>query len=181
MKQKTFYIILPIVALVAFTAYYMHFRDGYEQVVAAKAAAVEHEKQAEIARQNVQRQKAIDEALVAQERHKVEKAAKEVLKTKRADERQTAFQAREKSFQDRQKFRDDVEKYQKDVVTVKEEIAKIKTDKGVLENQKRFLQESVVKAEANAKSLAAVLDKISAADAAAAAVRAAALAAKKTE
>ena len=49
----------------------------------------------------------------------------------------------------------------------------------MLQNQKRFLNESVVKAEVNAKALAAVLDKIAAADAKAAADRAAALAAAK--
>jgi len=179
MKKKSLYILPPVVALVAFVAYYLHFREGYEQVIAEKAAAVEKSKQVEIQHQNAQRQKAIDEALVAQERHKKEKAEKEALKAKRADERQTAFQSREKSFQDRQKFRDDVEKLQKDVAVVKEEISKIKTDKQVLQNQKRFLNESVVKDEVNAKALAAVLDKIAAADAKAAADRAAALAAAK--
>jgi len=179
MKKKSLYIIPPVVALVAFIAYYLHFRDGYEQVLANKAAVAEKAKQDEIAHQNAQRQKAIDEALVAQERHKKEKAEKEALKAKRADERQSAFQAREKSFQDRQKFRDDVEKLQKDVTIAKEEIAKLKTDKQVLENQKHFLSETVVKAQEDAKSLAAVIQKIADADQEIAKQRAAA--AKKKE
>jgi len=179
MKKKSLYIIPPVVALVAFIAYYLHFREGYEQVLANKAAVAEKAKQDEIAHQNAQRQKAIDEALVAQERHKKEKAEKEALKAKRADERQAAYQAREKSFQDRQKFRDDVEKLQKDVALAKEEIAKLKTDKQVLENQKHYLVQTVAKAQEDAKSLSAVIQKINDADLETA--RRAAAAAKKKE
>ena len=180
MKKKYIYFAPPLVALVLFIAYYLHFRTGYDLEQEQVAVAAQRAKEETVRAQNEQRKKAVDEALASQEKHKADKAARDAFLAKRQEERQAALDAREKSLSDLIKFRDKAEKLRKDVATVKEEITKIQQDEELLKAQVVFFQAYVQKAEVNDKGLTAVLEKIQKADDARAAAIKAAAAAKKS-
>ena len=181
MNKKYIYFAPPIVALVLFVAYYLHFRTGYDAQQEQVALAAQHDKEEAVRVQNEQRKKAVDEALASQERHRQDKKAREEFLAKRQEERQTSLDSRDKSFADLVKFRERVEKLTKDVATIKDEITKLEQDEDLLRAQALFFRAYVEKAQVNDKSLTAVLDKIQKADDAhIAAVKAAAAAAKKS-
>jgi hypothetical protein len=180
MKKKYIYFAPPIVALALFVVYYMHFLTGYNLKQEQVVAAARKEKEETVRLQNEQRKKAVDEAVAASERHKKEKAEKDAIAAKRAEDMQNASQAREKALSDLIKYRERVAVLKKDVATIKEEIAKIEQEEGLYKGQATFLEDYVAKAQANSADLDKVLEKIKAADEAkAAAARAAAAAAKK--
>jgi ABC-type Na+ efflux pump permease subunit len=180
MKKKYIYFAPPLVALVLFIAYYLHFRTGYDQEQEQVAVAAQRAKEETVREQNAQRKKAVDEALASQAKHKADKEARDAFLVKRQEERQAALDAREKSLSDLIKFREKAEKLRKDVTTVKEEITKIQQDEELLKAQVVFFQAYVQKAEVNDKALTAVLEKIQKADDARAAAIKAAAAAKKS-
>jgi len=178
MKKNLIYFLMPLIGLIAFGAVYWNFSAGYEQKEAAKKALIRKAKEDKLADEARNREKAIKDALAAQERRKVEKAAKEAKEKKDQEERQTAYEARNKANRDQLKLKDQAERLQKDIETEKQAIAKIEDDKKRAVDEENFLKIYVKQAEANTRSLAEVLDKIAAADAARAAADAAAAAAK---
>jgi colicin import membrane protein len=84
-----------------------------------------------------------------------------------------------KADRDQQKLAQQVERLEKDVKVEKEAIAKIEEERKRAVEEENFLKTYVKQAEANTKSLAEVIDKITAADAARAAADA--LAASKAK
>ena len=180
MKKTQLYIILPLVAIGIFVVYYHQFSASYAAKMEAHDTAVRQAKEADIRQQNENMQKAVQEALAAQELRKKAKAEKEAAEAKRRDERESARQALSKAQQDAATSRDQVERLRKEVATLKEEIKKIEDDKAVLVKEETFLKDFVKTVESHQSELTAVLTKIDAANAAwAAAARAAALAATK--
>lgn len=179
MKKTYVYFIVPLVALIAFGGVYWNFSAGYEAKEAAKVAAVKAAKDEKLRQEARNREIAIKDALAAQERRKIEKAAKEAKDKADQEARQLAIEARDKSYRDQQKLGQQVERLEKDIKTEKEVIAKLEEDRKRASDEEAFLRTYVKQAEANTKSLYDVLDKITAADAARAAAEAAAAAAAK--
>lgn len=178
MKKAYIYFLVPLIGLIVFGAVYWNFSAGYEQREADKVAAfkkVRNDKALEEARL---REKAVKDAVVAQEKRKKEKETKDAKDRKDKEDRENAAQARAKAFRDAEKLQKQAERLAKDIGTVKEEIAKIEEDKKRSADEALFLKTFVKKVEGNAKALNDVLEKIAAADAAAeAAAKAAAAAA----
>jgi len=179
MKKSYVYFLIPFLALIAFGGVYWNFSAGYEKVVAAKVAKAKAEKEEKLRIEAKNREIAIKDALAAQERRKVEKAAKEAKDKADQEARQLAIDARDKAFRDKQKLAQQVERLQKDIKVEQEAIAKLEEERKRAADEEAFLKTYVKQATTNSKSLYDVLDKIAAADAARAAAEAAAAAAAK--
>lgn len=164
MKKTHVYFLVPLIGLIAFSAVYWNFSEGYEAELAKEKAAIRAEKEEKLRQEAKNREKAIQDALAAQERRKAERAAKEEKERKDAEARQLAREALEKADRDQQKLANQVERLQKEIKVEKDAIAELEaTRKGYLDEQ-TFLKDYVRQAEANVRSLTEVLDKIAAAD-----------------
>jgi hypothetical protein len=182
MKKNKLYFVIPIIALVAFSAYYWNFSSQYEANEAAKVAAEKQVKLAKLEAEAVAREAAIHDALEAQKVRKAERVARDAKERQQKDDKENARLGAEKADQEAQKLERQTEKLEKDVAATKEEIAKIETEKTRSTEELAFVKQYTVTAKENQAKLADVLSKIQEADAAvaraAAAAAAAALAAK---
>jgi hypothetical protein len=180
MKKTYLYFLIPLVAMIAFSAYYWNFTASYDEREAAKAAEVQRVQQSQRDEEAVQRQKAVDDAFAAQQRRKLEREAKAAHEQKEEDDRTSANEAALKAHREVTRLREKTETLEREVQQTQDDLTKFNLEKEVLVTQQSGLADAVKLAEANTKKLSDVLDKISAADAAAeAAAKAAAAAAKK--
>lgn len=179
MKKTYVYFLVPLIGLIAFGALYWNFSSGYQAELAQKARVQREARDDKLRVEAKNREQAIKDALSAQERRKVEKAAKEAQEKADQEARQLAIEARDKSNRDQMKLGLQVERLEKDIKVEKDAISKIEEDRKRAADEETFLKTYVKQAEANTKSLTEVLDKITAADAAKAAAEA--LAAAKTK
>ncbi|MEO6005947.1 MAG: hypothetical protein ABIZ04_08790 [Opitutus sp.] len=169
MKKTYVYFLVPLIGLIAFGAVYWNFSSGYEAKVAQKAKVQRDIRDEKLRVEAKNREQAIKDALAAQERRKVEKAAKEAKEKADQEARQLAVEARDKANRDQIKLAQQVERLEKDIKVEKEAIAKIDEERKRAADEEKFLKTYVKQAETNTKSLTEVLDKITAADAAKAA------------
>ena len=127
---------------------------------------------------------AVEDALVAQEVRKKQKSDKETKELEERDRRERAALAMANARDTSTRKVAEVRRLEKQVEDAKKEIVRIEQEKKSSIDEQAFIRIYVQKAEANQKALAAVLQKIEAADRAAeeaarAAAAAAAAAAKK--
>lgn len=180
MKKSYVYFLVPLLGLIAFGAVYWNFDAQYAEKEAAKQAAVRKGKEDKLAAEAKNREQAIKDALAAQERRKVERAAKEAKDKADQEARQLAIEARDKAHRDQLKLEQQRDRLLKDIKVEEELIAKLGEEHKHAIDEQKFLKEYVQQAEANTKSLASVLDRIAAAEAARAAAEAAAAKAKNS-
>jgi colicin import membrane protein len=169
MKKTYVYFLVPIIGVIAFGAVYWNFSEGYEAKLAAKAAQVREEKAEKLRIEAKNREQAIKDALAAQDRRRAEKADREAKEKADAEARQLAIEARDKANRDQAKLAQQVTALEKDIKNEKEIIAKLEEERRNAVQEHAFLQQYVKQAEANAKSLTEVIDRITAADTARAA------------
>jgi hypothetical protein len=168
MKKTYVYFLVPLLALIAFGAIYWNFLSTFDAKEEASRKAAKEKTEAKLRLEAQNREKAIKDALDAQERRKKEREAKEAKEAKDREVREAAIEARNKARNDREKFSRQVDRLKSDVRVEKEAIAKLEdTKKGLLQDEV-FLKDYVKKAEANEKQLTDVIEKIDAADKAAA-------------
>lgn len=179
MKKTYVYFLVPIVGLIAFAAVYWNFNRTYEAKLNERQRVIREQKEEKLRAEAKNREKAIQDALAAQEKRKAEKAAKEAKEQKQQEERQAAVEASRKADRDQQKLAQQVKVLEGEIKTEKETIAKIQEDQKLALEEQAFLKNYVKQAQANQKSLSEVIDKIVAADAARAAAEALAAAKAK--
>lgn len=172
MKKTYIYFLFPLVGLIAFGALYWNFSQGYEAELAERERIIRVEKEEKLKAEAKNREKAIKDAIAAQERRKQEKAEKEAKDKADQEARQLALEARDKANRDQLKLAQQIERLEKDIKVEKEAIAKLEEERKRAADEEQFLKTYVKQAEANTKSLTEVLDKIIAADAARAAAEA---------
>jgi colicin import membrane protein len=179
MKKTYVYFLVPILGLVAFAAVYWNFNRTYEAKLADRQRVIREQKEEKLRLEAKSREKAIQDALAAQEKRKAEKAAKEAKDQKDQEERQAAIEASRKADRDQQKLSLQVKSLQEQIKTEKDAIAKIQEEQKLAIEEQAFLKNYVKQAQSNQKSLNEVIDKIVAADAAKAAADALAAAKAK--
>ncbi len=177
--MKKAYVIFPVVALLIFFGFWWNFNSKHEAVVAEKAKQARIAKEAKQRKEQEDRATAIKDALAAQEKRKKEREAKEIKDKADREARELAIDNRNKTAQEVTKLTKQKDQLVADVKSEKEALLKLDEQKRKAIEEQAFLKEYVRKAEANAKALTDVLDKIAAADAARAAADAAAAAAAK--
>ena len=182
MKKKYVYFVAPILATLVFAAIYWNYLSTYDAKAEARAKLLKAQKQAEIDKENADKKKAYEEAMVAKAKHDAEKKAKEERERAQKDAREAAQQAREKAANDAERLQKQAERIAAEVRTAKEEVAKIKDGERQSLAEAAFQKDFVVKVQTSVENLHSVLDAIAKADEAAAkAAAAAAAAAKKKE
>ena len=162
------YFLVPLIALVLFSGYYWSFKTSYEKKLDEK---VQDEKKMHIEQLKVEaknREKAIQMAVEADKKRKEERAAKDAKDQAEKEARQAAADARSKALREQGRLEMQARRLSDQVTTLKEEIAKIDEQKKSAQTEQDFLNVYVKQAEANVVSLTAVLDKIEAANKAAA-------------
>jgi len=178
-KKNSLYLLVPIVLLVLFGAYYWNFSASYEQKQEERAAQIRKQRADKIDEDNRLRLKAVNDALAAQKKRKEEREAKAAKEKQEAQDLQNAILARDHAQLQSSQLRDKYDRLTRDIRTEKSEIEKIEKDKEVQVGDLDFLQIQKSKSESNVESLSTVLTQIAAADAAYAAAYAAATAPKK--
>lgn len=176
MKKTYIYFLVPLLGLIVFGAIFWNFNAGYEARLAERAKVVREQREEKLRIEAQNREKAIKDAVAAQERRKAEKAAKEAKDQKDRDERQALEEEMNKANRDQFKLQQQVQHLEGEIKAEHEAIAKIEDDRKAALAEQGFLQGYVKQAEANSASLRQVIEKIAAADAARA--QAEALAAK---
>jgi hypothetical protein len=178
MKKKYVYIFPPILGLVIFGVIYWQYNSGYEARLAESERKEKAIIQAKLDEDARNRKVAVESAIAAQEKRKVEKLAQDAKDAADKDRREKAMQAKYRAQREADKLASQVKRLQKEIEDEKKEIAKVEEDKKRVVDEAAFQREYVKKAEDNVRSLQTVLDRIAAADAAAeAAAKAAAAAA----
>lgn len=162
------YFLVPLIAVILFGGYYWSFKTAYEkkledQVLVEKQKHVE---QLKVEAKN--RARAIEMAVEADKKRKEERAAKVAKDNAEKDARQAAVDARGKALREQGRLESQARRLVDQVTTLKEEITKIEDQKKSAAAELDFLNVYVKQAEANEVSLTGVLDKIEAANAAAA-------------
>lgn len=179
MKKKYAYFLAPLVGLIIFGAIYWNFSKGLAAREAKHQAEVKQKIEDKKRAQAKANEQAMREALESQARRKADKAAKEAKDQKDRDERQLAVETQNKANRDQQKLAAQVDRLEKELQAEKDAIAKLEIEKKKSADEQAFLVTYVKQAEANARELSQVIDKIAAADIARAAADALALANKK--
>jgi colicin import membrane protein len=180
MKKSYVYFVVPLVALIVFFfGFYWNAHKDFEAREDAKIQKVKDAREAKLLKEAKDREVAVKAAIEMQEKRKREKQERDAREARAKEERENARQAREKAARDADKFEATVKRLEKEIDVEKKEIALIQTDRKRTIDEQNFLKEYVKKAEANARSLTGVLERIEAADKAAEAAAKAAQAAAK--
>jgi colicin import membrane protein len=180
MKKSYIYFLVPLIGLIAFGAVYWNFSASYEAKLAEKERIQREARDAKLREEAKSREKAIKDALAAQERRKIEKAEKEAKQKADDEARQLAIEAQRKAERDQAKLAQQVDRLKKEIKVEQEAIAKLEEERKQAVEEENFLKTYVKQAEANTKNLTEVLDKIVAADAARQAAEAAAAKSKNS-
>jgi hypothetical protein len=175
MKKSNIYFIVPILVLLAFFAYYLKFTSEYDAKQAAVVARDKAVKAEKIRLENVDKEKAVEDAIAAQKVRHAAVLAREARDQKQKDDRENASLNAGKADQEQQKLQRQVEKLTQDVKAAKAEIERIQGETKRSVEEEDFLKGFVTKAQENQARLSQVIQKIADADAATA--KAAALAA----
>ncbi len=178
--MKKAYFIFPLLGILIFSGFYLNFTKTYDQKIMAAKQKADDEKKAKAQQDIKNREKAINDAVVAQEKNKKKREERDRIEEAKKTARQDAEDRRQHAYDERNKLRDQVARLKKDLEEVKAATAKIAENKKNLANEDVFLQTYVKQAEANVKYYYDLLDKINdAVKKKAAAAAAAAAAAKK--
>lgn len=183
MKKSYVYFAIPLLFLaVFFFGFYWNAHKDFAAREEAKEKAIRDNKQAKLEKEAKDRKAAVEAAIELQEKRRKEKKERDVREAIAKEDREKARQAREKAARDADKLEQQVGRLKKEIDVEKNELKEVQADKKRTADEHVFLKEYVKKAEANAKSLTGVLERIAAADKAAEDARraaAAAAAAKK--
>ena len=134
----------------------------------ARKQAVEQARQKKLSDEAAARQKAYQDAIVLADKRKKERAEREAKDAADKEAREALNSEREKMYREGERLARQIERQTKDVQAEKEEIAKIEDAKRGYISDQEFLKKYVREAETNQKALEDVLNKIAAADKAAA-------------
>ena len=183
--KKYVYFVAPLVLMVVFFfGFYWNAHKNFEAKEQAVIKQARDQKQAKLEKEQQDRMKAVQSAIELQTKRKADKQARDEKEAREKEEREKARLARDKAGRDAEKLEQQVKRLQKEIEVEKKLLAEVQTEKKQTSEEHAFLKQYVAKAEQNAKSFTGVLERIAAADKAAAdaakaAEAAAAAAAKK--
>jgi small-conductance mechanosensitive channel len=176
--MKKAYFLVPVIGVLIFSVVYWNATKDIEARKAAVVQAAEQARQQKIQDEAAARQKAYKDAIALADRRKKERAEREAKEEADKEAREALNSERDKMYREGERLTRQIERQTKDVQAEKEEIAKIEEQKRGYLSDQEFLKSYVTKAEVNQKALEDVLNKIAAADKAAADAAKAAAAAK---
>ena len=166
--MKKLYFLIPLIGVLIFTFFYWNAQKDIDAKALAEKQKKEAVRQKKLQDEVDARKKAYEDAIVQAERRKKEKSEREAKEQADRDAREALIAEREKTFREQEKLTRQIERLNKDVQVEKEEIAKIEEQKKSYQSEQEFLKSYVKQAETNQKGLEDVLNKIAAAEKAAA-------------
>ena len=159
------YIIWPLVGLLVFGAFYWNFNKGYAQRQRIEEVRKQKERRDRILSEAEARKKAIEAAIVAQNKRIAERAEKEKQAEKEKADRAALIDRRNRAFDDvNKRLRPQLERLRNDAGDIKDQIAKLELEEKENTAEETFLRQYVRKAEANVQSYASLLDQLAAAE-----------------
>ena len=174
------YLIWPLAGLLVFSAYYWSFNKDFALRQQKAEMAIQQAKRERALKELEQRKKAIEDAIVAQQKRMADRAAKEKREEEEKAVRAALMERRLRAYDEvNKRLRPELERLKNDADEIKGEIAKLELEKKQYGDEEAFLSSFVVQAEANLKTYYHLLDQITAAEKAHAEAEAAAAAAKK--
>lgn len=162
--MKKIYFIGPLTALALFAVVFWNFKSGHREREKARVAELALAKEAKLKSEVEARQKAIADALVAQEARKKEREAKDAREQAEKNARLMALDAREKAHREQEKLSRQLDRLTKELVAEKATLAKLQAMKTEALAEQIFLREFVSKAEGSAKKFEAVLARMESAE-----------------
>jgi len=178
--MKKAYFIVPILGVLIFSFFYFNATKDIEAKEAAQKHAIETARQKKLEDEAAARQKAYQDAVALADLRKKQRAEREAKDQADKEAHEALISERDKMYRESERLARQIERQNKDVQAEKEEIAKIEEAKRGYLSDQEFLKKYVVEAQTNQKALEDVLNKIAAADKAAADAAALAAKAKKS-
>jgi hypothetical protein len=158
--MKKLYVIVPIIGVLIFGAFFWNFNSQIEARETAKKEAQRIERETKQRADLEAKKKAIEEAIALQEKRKVEKAERE----KRAEEEKQVQldlkDASDRARDERDRVLRQVDRLRSEIKVEEDGLKKIAADKANLIADDEFLLKYVKLAEANKASLEEILTKI---------------------
>jgi membrane protein involved in colicin uptake len=158
--MKKLYVVLPVIGVLIFGAFFWRFNADFEAREASKKDAQRVEREAKVRADLEAKKKAIEEAIALQEKRKIEKAERE----KRAEEEKQAQldlkDASDRARDDRDRVLRQVDRLKTEISVEESALKKLASDKANLIAEDEFLLKYVKLAEDNQKSLEEILAKI---------------------
>ncbi len=159
------YIIWPLVGLLVFGAFYWNFNKGFVERQRIEEAKVKEQRKQRMLAEAEARKKAIEAAIIAQQKRLADRAIKEKKEEEEKAQRAALIDRRNRAFDDvNKRLRPQLERLRNDAGDIKDQIAKLELEQKESQSEEAFLRDYVRKAEANVQSYGALLDQIAAAD-----------------
>jgi len=157
------YVIWPVVGLLVFGAFYWNFDKTYLERQRKEEVRKQEEKKERILREALQRKKAIEDAIEAQNKRIADRAAKEKRDEEEKAARAALIDRRNRAFDDvNKRLRPQLDRLKGDADDVKQQIAKLELEKKQYLDEEAFLRTYVRQAEANVKTYLNLLDQLAA-------------------
>jgi len=158
--MKKVYFIAPLIALALFLAVYLQHRSGQLARDKAKQEQVVANREAKLKAEQDARRAAMADAVRAQEIRKADREAKAARELVEKEARQVAVDARDKVFREQEKLSRQIERVKVDIEKEKVELDKLNATRKSTEAEKAFLQDFVIKAQANVQLLQSLVTKL---------------------
>lgn len=159
------YLIWPFAGLLVFAIFYLNFTKGFEERQHKVEIAKQEEKRAKILKDAELKKKAIEDAIVAQQKRMADRTAKEKKEQEEKDMRAALIERRNRAFDDvNKRLKPQLDRLKNDADEIKDQIAKLDLQKKTNSDEEAFLRTYVRQAETNLKTYYDMLDKIAAAE-----------------
>jgi colicin import membrane protein len=158
------YFIVPLIGLLVFGGYWYSFTIENDKILEAKHQAEIHARDEKARQDQINREKAVKDAVASSEKRKAEREAKLAKEKKDKEDREAAVEYRNKLRGDQYKLDSQSQRLAKDIVSMKEEVSKIQENVDRLNKERDHLKILVKETEGNSKSLQTVSEKIEKAD-----------------
>jgi hypothetical protein len=159
------YVIWPLAGLLVFGAFYWNFSKEYTLKQQKAEQAIQDAKRDKTRKELEQRKKAIEDAIVAQQKRMADRAAKEKKEEEEKAIRAALMDRRTKAYDDvNRRLRPQLERLKGDADEIKQELAKLDLEKKTYGDEEAFLRVFVRQAESNVKTYYNLLDQLAAAE-----------------
>ena len=156
------YLLAPLLLLLVFTGFYAAHRSDFKQREVARSAKNEAALKAKNEADLAARKAAMADAIQAIEQRKKEKDAGDALDKAQREIRQLALDARDKAYREQEKSAKQIERLKADIETAQAALAKLAAARKEDDAEAAFLNEFIVKSQANVQALQTLLAKLNA-------------------
>ncbi|MDR2863645.1 MAG: hypothetical protein LBV54_07235 [Puniceicoccales bacterium] len=171
------YLIIPLIGILAFGYVYQDFDKKHEERVRSERVEARLKKEREMKAEHEAREKSIADALRLQSQRTKEREERLAREASQKEARQNAIDAREKAYRETVALDRQIEKVKKEVAVEEKAVSVLVVEQKAAVGEQEFLNQYIKEATENVRAREALLESITAAEAAIAKAAAAAAAA----